>query len=66
MIVHGNSPLALYTVRLLDGGRPASTGEDGLAALEIIIGFHVSDRLGGKWVPLPVTGEDRELEVLIG
>ena len=51
---------------LTGSGQPASTGEDGLAALEIIIGFHVSDRLQGQWVPLPISGADRELEVLIG
>ena len=51
---------------LADGGRPACTGEDGLAALEIIIGFHVSDRLRGQWVHLPISGSDRELEVKIG
>ena len=45
---------------------PTSTGEDGLNALEIIIGFHVSDRLQGQWVQLPISGEDRNLEVLIG
>lgn len=48
------------------GGVPASTGEDALAALEVIIGFHVSDRLRGQWVPLPIVGADRELEVRIG
>jgi len=51
---------------LTDGGRPACTGEDGLAALEIIIGIHVSDRLRGQWVDLPISGSDRELEVKIG
>ncbi len=51
---------------LIGGGQPASTGEDGLAALEIIIGFHASDRLQAQWVPLPISGADRELEVRIG
>jgi hypothetical protein len=51
---------------LTHGGQPASTGEDGLAALEIIVGFHVSDRLRGQWVPLPISGADRELEIRIG
>jgi len=51
---------------LTTGGEPAGTGEDGLAALEIIIGFHVSDRLRGQRVPLPLKGEDRDIEVLIG
>jgi len=51
---------------MTDGGAPASTGEDGLAALEIIIGFHVSDRLKGQRVALPIAGADRNLEVAIG
>jgi predicted dehydrogenase len=51
---------------LATGGTPADTGEDALAALEIIIGFHVSDRLRGQWVPLPIGGADRDLEVRIG
>ena len=51
---------------LIDVGKPASTGEDGVAALEVIIGFHISDRLRGQWVQLPIKGEDRELEVPIG
>ena len=48
------------------GDQSMSTGEDGLAALEVIVGFHVSDRLRGQWVRLPITGRDRELEVRIG
>ena len=51
---------------LVNGGRPASTGEDGLAALEMIIAFHVSHRLHGQWVAMPITGADREMEILIG
>lgn len=51
---------------LLYGGLPACTGEDGLKALEVIIGFHISDRAGGAWVNLPVSGKDRNLEVMIG
>ena len=49
-----------------DGGRPACAGEDGLAALEIIIGFHLSDRQHAQWIPLPIGGSDRDLEVKIG
>ena len=45
---------------------PTSTGEDGLDALEMVIGFHVSDRRKGQWVQLPTSGDDRDLEVLIG
>lgn len=46
--------------------RPASTGGDGLAALEMIIGFHVSDQLRGQRISLPIAGRNRELEVRIG
>jgi predicted dehydrogenase len=48
------------------GGSPSSTGEDGLAAMEVIIGLHVSHRLRGQWVELPIRGRDRDLEVRIG
>ena len=48
------------------GGQLLSTGEDARRALEIIIGFHVSDRLRGQWVSLPLAGKDRDLEVMIG
>jgi len=51
---------------LSHGGRPAGTGEDARSALEIIVGFHVSDRLRGQWIPLPLSGDDRELEVRSG
>jgi len=51
---------------LTTGGQPASTGEDALAALEMIIGFHVSDRQRAQWVSLPISGPDRDLEVRIG
>lgn len=54
-------------VRCLDtGATPGSTGEDGRAALEIIIGFHLSDQRQGQWVQLPLKGKDRDLEVQIG
>jgi predicted dehydrogenase len=51
---------------MTDGGEPASTGEDGLAALEIIIGFHVSDRMQSQRVALPIADVNRNLEVAIG
>ena len=54
-------------VRSLDGrAAPSSTGEDGIAAIEIILGFHRSDRLAGRWVDLPARGADRDIEVLVG
>lgn len=51
---------------LTGGGQPACTGLDGLAALEVIIGFHVSDRLDRRRVALPIADADRDLEVPIG
>lgn len=51
---------------LTRGSQPCSTGEDGLSALEIIIGFHISDRQRGQWVSLPISGADRNFEVPIG
>ncbi|MCM8828349.1 MAG: hypothetical protein NC902_03545, partial [Candidatus Omnitrophica bacterium] len=46
-------------------GKPACSGEDGLLALEVIIGFHVSHMQSGKWVELPIQ-KYRDLEVMIG
>ena len=43
-----------------------SNPQDGLAALEMVIGFHVLHRLRGQWVDLPIEGTDRKLEVQIG
>ena len=55
------------TVKCLRSLAPCtSTGEDGRTALEVIVGFHVSHRLDSRWVDLPLTGADRELEVRIG
>ena len=48
------------------GGTPSSTGEDGRMALEMIIGFHLSDSRNAQRVTLPVEGRDRDLEVRIG
>jgi predicted dehydrogenase len=48
------------------GAAPTSSGEDGRAALEVIVGFHASDRRQGQWVSLPLAGADRDLEVRIG
>jgi len=54
-------------VRCLDGdATPTSTGEDGRATLEIIVGFHVSDARNGQWVGLPINEPDRKLEVKVG
>ena len=51
---------------LTQGSKPASTGEDALAALEVIVGFHISHRNQGKLTLLPLEGADRQFEVLIG
>ncbi len=51
---------------LVKGGAPRSTGQDGVAALEMIVGFHASDKRRGAWVELPLRGADREIEVRIG
>ncbi|NQU96757.1 MAG: Gfo/Idh/MocA family oxidoreductase [Chloroflexi bacterium] len=51
---------------LTEGGEPAGSGEDGRAALEIIVGFHVSDRQHGRWVPLPIAAADRDFAIAIG
>lgn len=54
-------------VQFLEGGEPPeSLGEEGLAALEVIVGFHVSNRQNGRWVPLPVGDVDRALQIAIG
>ena len=50
---------------LVESKVPACTGKDGLIALEVIIGFHVSHRLGGKWIDLPIKGNDRNFEVMM-
>lgn len=51
---------------LTEGEEPISTGADGIAALEVIVGFHVSSLHNGQEVKIPIAGEGRELEVLIG
>ncbi|MGC9065201.1 MAG: Gfo/Idh/MocA family protein [Candidatus Ratteibacteria bacterium] len=51
---------------LVEAGSPACTGKDGLIALEVIIGFHVSHGSGGKWIYLPIQGNDRNFEVMMG
>ncbi len=51
---------------LTDGGEVSATGEDARDALEVIVAFHISDRRDGKWVSLPLEGNDRDLEVMSG
>ena len=42
------------------------TGEHARDALEVIVAFHVSSQLDGRWVSLPFKGDDRDLEVMMG
>ena len=51
---------------LSGGGDISSTGENAREALEVVMGFHVSSKLGNQWVSLPLEGEDRDLEVKMG
>lgn len=53
-------------VELAGDGPISSTPEDGLAALEMVVAFHESERRGNARVDLPLTGEGRELVVPIG
>ena len=51
---------------LSGGGDVSATGEDARDALEVIVAFHLSSRLDGRWVSLPLEGDDRDLEVMSG
>ncbi len=51
---------------LTGGGDVSSTGGNARDALEVIVAFHVSSKLGGRRVSLPLEGEDRDLEVMMG
>lgn len=66
----GSNSLARAVAELVqclsNGGVPSCTGEDGLAALEIIIGFHVSHRRHSQWTVLPNDGDARTLNIPIG
>ena len=55
-------------VECLDKGSKTSvsSGEDARAALEAIVGFHMSDKRGARTVELPLTAADREYEIMIG
>ena len=48
---------------LIFENRTSCSGEDGVKALEAIIGLHVSDREGGRRVDLPLSEEFDTLEV---
>jgi len=51
---------------LNDGGDVAPTGECARDALEVIVAFHISDAQDGQWVSLPLEGEDRFIEIMMG
>jgi len=51
---------------LSGGPEVCSTDREAREALEVITAFHVSSRLGGQWVSLPLEGQDRDLEVKMG
>lgn len=57
-----------FATRSLQGAlteeRPSCDGDDGLAALEVILAAHHSSRRGGVPVALPLDESDRALEVL--
>ena len=51
----------------LSGGPDVcATDTSARQALEVVIGFHVSSKLNGRWVSLPLEGEHRKLEVQMG
>ena len=51
----------------LDGGAPFPyAASEAVRTLEAIVGFHVSHARNAAWVELPLTGRDREHEVLSG
>ncbi len=51
---------------LSGAGDVSPTGEAARDALEVIVAFHVSHKHDGRWMSLPLEGEDRELEVKMG
>jgi predicted dehydrogenase len=54
-------------VAWLDDGKPFGvSAEESLEVLEVIVGFHISDRQNAAWTQLPLSGKDRELEIRIG
>ena len=53
-------------VEYLDGAPFAYPGIEGVKTLEVIVGFHASDRRGAAWTSLPLSGDDREIPVHSG
>jgi hypothetical protein len=51
---------------LSGGPEVCATDEGARQALEVIMGFHVSSKLSGRWVSLPLAGDHRDLEVKMG
>ncbi len=52
--------------RLSGEGNLEGTDVEARDALEVIMGFHLSSRLDGRWVTLPLKGDERTLEVAMG
>jgi predicted dehydrogenase len=48
---------------ILRGGQIACTGSDGLAALQMVMGFHASDREGNIPLPLPLSPKYHEMSI---
>ena len=45
------------------GATPTSSGEDGMKALEIVVGFHLSSQAGGSPVALPIPAAERGFQM---
>lgn len=45
------------------GGKTIASGEDGEAALQMVMALHVSDARGNQGIPLPLWGEDLEFDI---
>ena len=67
-LVIGESEMLGYR-ELMDciesGGTPTSSGEDGMKALEIVVGFHLSSLAGGSPVALPIPEADRGFKMTL-
>lgn len=63
----GPTRLVEETIReILTDGAIACTGLDGLAALQMLIGFYVSDKEANTTLTLPVPEEYNSLEIRFG
>jgi predicted dehydrogenase len=53
-------------VEMLGNGRVSCTGADGLAALEIVMAFHASDREGSAEIPFPLSPKYHGMAINFG